>query len=371
MNPDYLSPVIPKNVEKPPDSLLNLRPENESETCCCHILQWIAQILLWVLIVIEVIVIKTSENKNTFWVYPPAAFFLMIYCLYVYRVLCLSPLSKYLRNKNIDDGLYQRMRTYFSTPPEVSFCCECYHKGETQFSDVVQIVTYSEQLKFPYYSGRDVSGLLYLNCNENDIENKKYLKLELSVEVNFADALSYMDYENAKNNFIQRNKNKDAKFCFLELKNIPGLKAYNLVKINESDSCLAHYGFLVIFTLLTFGEIYRLYFDSLCVSQKFKIRKLISTRHNITTLEYKDKYRQLNPRINILKQIYSYDENEYNYVNKDFKYNIPTVDELEKSEQFKDKIPKYEISTGNSYYKPGVIIDNSGYDNSILPLPYT
>ena len=30
MNPDYLSPIIPKNVEKPPDSLLNLRPENES-----------------------------------------------------------------------------------------------------------------------------------------------------------------------------------------------------------------------------------------------------------------------------------------------------------------------------------------------------
>ena len=24
MNPDYLSPIIPKNVEKPPDSLLNL-----------------------------------------------------------------------------------------------------------------------------------------------------------------------------------------------------------------------------------------------------------------------------------------------------------------------------------------------------------
>ena len=178
-----------------------------------------------------------------------------------------------------------------------------------------------------------------------------------------------MDYENEKNIFIERNKNKDSEFDFYELKTIPGMQNLNLIKIGESESCIANCCCFALFTFLTLAEIYKLYFNSICVYQKFKIRKLISTRYNITEQEFEEKYEKLNPQMNLIQQTYFFEPNEYNYLNNDFQVNLPTEEELQNSEQFKDKVPEYEISTGYGNYQPGVIIDKPGYDNSINPAP--
>ena len=378
--PNYYNKTIQPEAEKPPE-MFDQGEQKETKSCCGTVFRWIHQILLWLLIITEIILIITANSKNNFQIFIPLGFLGVLYIAYIIQELCTSPISQYLLNKSTDSGMYQKMRIYFSTPPEIAFSCECYHyetrtetstdsEGNTTTTTVTErVVTYREKLIFPYYSGRDVSGLFYLNCDKDNIRKKKYLKLELLVEVNFADALSCMDYENEKNIFIERNKNKDSEFDFYELKTIPGMQNLNLIKIGESESCIANCCCFALFTFLTLAEIYKLYFNSICVYQKFKIRKLISTRYNITEQEFEEKYEKLNPQMNLIQQTYFFEPNEYNYLNNDFQVNLPTEEELQNSEQFKDKVPEYEISTGYGNYQPGVIIDKPGYDNSINPAP--
>ena len=368
-------PIIQTPNQKPPE-MFDQGEQKESKNCCCSVFHWIHQILLWGLIATEIALILTSNGKDNFYIFPPLGILVFLYISYIFVELCASPVSIYLRNKSSDNGMYEKMRIYFSTPPEVGFYCECYHyesrtvtstdsEGNTTTTTVTErVVTYSEKLDFPYYSGRDVSGLFYLNCDKGIVEKKKYLKLELFVEVNFADPISCMDYEYAKNIFIERNKYKDSYFDFNEIKNIPGMKKLNLIKLGETESCIANCCCFVLFTFLTLAEIYKLYFNSLCVYQKFKIRKLVSTRYDITQPEFEEKYEKLNPQMNLIQRTYFFEPNEYNYLNNNFQVNLPTEEELQNSEQFKSKVPEYEISTGDGQYQPGVIIDKPGFDNA-------
>ena len=379
---NYYNPIISKNETTKPQEMFDQGEQIEKRNKCFMVFQWIHQILLWVLFIFGIIYVIIIDEEYKFAAIPILMVYFMLYINYIILELRFSNILQYLRNKNTDEGIYQKMRMYFSTKPELSFYCECYHyeshtetttdsDGNTTTTTVTEkVITYSETLPFPYYSGRDVSGLFYLNCDKGIVEKKKYLKLELLVEVNFADAISYMDYEYAKNEFVGRNQNKDSHFYFTELKIIPGMKNLNLIKLGESESCLANCCCFVLFTLLTLAEIYKLYFNSICVYQKYKIRKLVSTRYDITQPEFDDKYQKLNPQINLIQHTYFFEPNEYNYLNNDYQANLPTEEELQNSEKYKDKIPEYEISTGDGIYQPGVIIDKpgSGYDNNPSPI---
>ena len=52
-----------------------------------------------------------------------------------------------------------------------------------------------------YKSFRDESGLLALKCGKSKKIRKAYVELEIKLEINFADAISYSDYEKAKSDF--------------------------------------------------------------------------------------------------------------------------------------------------------------------------
>ena len=111
--------------------------------------------------------------------------------------------------------MYDKMGCYFRTPPIIRFHGECYHyetryhtrtdsQGNIEYyTTEVKVVTYTESYDLPYYSERDVSGLFYLNCEEAYVSKKHYIKLELLEEINFADAISYSDYEREKKRFLE------------------------------------------------------------------------------------------------------------------------------------------------------------------------
>ena len=149
-------------------------------------------------------------------------FLVVFYLIYIILEL-FSPTSRFLCNKKSDKIIYEKLRTYFSTPPEIIFECQCYHYPNNNNSDNKwkRIITFNDTYKFPYYSERDVSGLLYLDSNQAKLEKKKYIKLELIEEILFADSVSYLDYENEKDLFWRRNRFRDSFFDFHEIKTIP------------------------------------------------------------------------------------------------------------------------------------------------------
>jgi hypothetical protein len=340
---------------------------SQKENNCCYITGcWIAQIACWASLVASLIIyIGNKDNIGIFGLFG--------FCYIVYLILeFCSPTSRYLCNKSSDKGMYEKMGINFQTPPEIRFHCECYHyvtrhhyrtnkDGKREhYTTREKEVTYRETYNLPYYSERDVSGLFYLNCEKAYVEKKHYIKLELKEEINFADAISYYDYERAKRHFWRRNRFRDVHFDFREERVIPGMEHHNLVKLLPTEPCMVNYCFFLLFTLLTGAEFFRIYVDSFCVYQKFKVRKIVSTRYDLNM----DRYLAFVPQLNLITNQYQYEQNYYNYKNDSYDVQLPTEEELKQAQQYQNKIPDYQVSNNSGGEgQPGVIMDNPGYSS--------
>ena len=294
----------------------------------------------------------------------------VIYLIYLILEFC-SPTSRYLCHKSSDQGMYSKMGRNFRTPPEICFHCECYHYVNVTYytrdknghrhrhTRREKRVSYRENYIFPYYSERDVSGLFYLNCEKAYIEKKHYIKLELKEEINFADAISYYDYDRAKCNFWRRNRFRDVHFNFWETRTIPGMEHHNLVKLTVNEPCMVNFFFFFLFTILTFAEFYVKYVDSFCIYQKFKVRKIVSTRYDLN----QPVYQVYIPQLNLINNQYQYKQEYYNYLNQSYQLQLPSQEELEAAKQYQNKVPDYQVSSFEGGLQSKVVVDNPGYSS--------
>ena len=354
------------NQFNPPEMLDqgDQKEHNFGWKCCCWFFQIVDLLSLLALIIVIIefpkFTIKISIG------------FAIIHIIYI-LVEILSPTGKYICNKNSGQGIYENMGRYFRALPEIIFHGVCYHNEiihytkkdklgiPHQYTKTKKVITYEPEEKMPYYSVRDVSGLFYLNCDKAIAIKKSFIKLKVKEEINFADPISIMDYQNEIDLFYANNRYKDKFFEFSEERKIPGLIHHNLIKMGENEPFLSKYFFFILSTFLALSEFYKLYFNSLCIFQRFKVRKLISTRYDLNQPLYQEKYQPLIPQINLMNKTYDYKPQEYNYLNNDYQLNLPTQEELEKAQMFKDKVPNYQVSSGNGQIHSGVIIDNPNY----------
>jgi len=223
-----------------------------------------------------------------------------------------------------------------------------------------RIVTWKEDCYLPYYSSRDVSGLFQLNKSEGQSKGKSYIKLTLVPEINFADEISYMDYEFFRTDFYNRNRPRDKHMDYCEERKVPGLNEYNFIHISEEEPCGISFCIFVFFSLFLLAEFYKCYFNSFCIDQEFKIRKLISTRYDLNM----DQYQYFIPSINVPSQKYIFEKQNYNYLNNNYQVIKPTNQEIQNAEIYKDKIPKYKCTSYTSFegkIKVGVVQDDPAY----------
>ena len=337
--------------------------------CFC----WFFQIVDWGLLVVLIIVLI----KGLKFVPKVSIAFGIIHLIYILLEI-FSPIGKYLCHKNSGEDMHQNMLRYFKAYPKIEFHGSCYHNeiryytttdklGRVhQHMKTKEITTFKPVYEMPYYSERDVSGHFYLNCDKAIARKKAYIKLKLKEEINFADAISIMDYQNEIDKFYARNRPKDVYFEFTEKRFIPGFINHNLIKLGKNDPFLLNYFFFILSTLLTLSELYKLYFDYLCIFQRFTVRKLISTRYDLNQPIYQAKYQPLIPQINLIYQTFIYQPEDYNYLNNNYKVDLPTQEELERAKKYQDKVPNYQVSSGNGQIHDGVIVDNPNFSSYLL-----
>lgn len=276
------------------------------------------------------------------------------------------------------------MGQLFKSLPEIRFYVECYHY-ETQYyyvrnsrgeqerrSRQVRVVTHRETQFFNYYSVRDISGLLNLNCNIAQIQRKCYIKLELDEEMNFADAISVSDYEREKEEFKERNRYRDDFMDFSEKWSLPGMVHHNLIKIGDYEPCTVNFFWYFIFTLFTLAQIYKWHVSSFCIYQNYKIRKIISTRYNLHSEQYDSQYSKFNPQLNLVTLTIDYEPSYYTYLDTSRTVSLPTKEELENAKMYESKVPRYEIYTeaDGDIQRCGTIKDNpdfQSYNNDQAP----
>ena len=346
-------------------------------------LDWVGlvfQILVWIFLILVIIAGAGSKgskddrenevfgnNDGDIAMY---ILFVIIYIAYLIIEFCSTTCS-YLMNKSTNEAIYDRMQRIFSTHPEILFHCECFHyefiKTREGRNYKERVTTYREDYSLPYYSSRDVSGLFVLNCDKEVVKNKSFIQLELGNEINFADSISYMDYEAVRSDFYMRNRPRDYYMDYSEKRIIPNFTEYNLVRIGNQDTGLINICYFVIATLLTCAELYKCYVDKKCVPQKFQVRKIISTRYDLNDPRFIQQYQPLQPALDLQQQQYTYQPQEYNYLNNDYNPDLPTEEELERAGQYENKVPKYEVdkfANIGENIQIGVVKDDPSYTST-------
>ena len=343
--------------------------------CCFNTFCWILQILVWLFLIFTIVFFVADVSAKI----PVLILFIAFYIAYISLEFC-SMVCKYLCNKTSENGIYNKVSSYYRSYPVFQFYCECYHyetrkrrvtstyKGKKRTKVVTQrvrVTTHRERYDFPYYSERDVSGLFYLDCDRAYISRKKYIELDILSEINFADAISCYDYEVAKDRFWRRNRFRDRCFHFEESRYIPGLQRNNLVSLSGSEPCCVNCCAFVFYTFITFAEIYKIYYYSLTIRQTYRIRKLVSTRYDLN----QPVYEPFIPQLDLISLQYNFQFDDYNYINNNFHLVAPTPQELEKAKPYQSKVPDYKISSGGGKIHAGVIMDDPSYSSYNLNKP--
>ena len=160
-----------------------------------------------------------------------------------------SPIFAFLRNKITEREFINKFGTFVQSLPTFQLKIECYHQTYRQKadykSDYQTVVTHRENVALPYYSCRDISGLFHIG----ETNGKTFIKLKLIEDINFADSISYMDYEDIKNNMRERNKSRDTNMFFDEERHIPGLDESYFILIGDKESCGINMWLFLLFLL--------------------------------------------------------------------------------------------------------------------------
>lgn len=328
-----------------------LSSEEKSSDQCISCWGWTSQIAVWISVIILIAGFFIDDALEVC-----CGIFFICYLIYIITQFC-SPTFKYLCNLHFGNSMYNKMKILFSNYPEIKFHCECYHYEKrrivTRDKDGRETVTYRDEkcvsyidnYILPYYSCKDVSGLFFLNISEAQAKQKFFIKLRLGLEVNFADAISYYDYNYQKEAFWQRNRFRDIYFDFHETRTLKDFKKYNLVQIGEGIPPYVGKCYFALSVFFLYSEFYRRYIDRFCVKQHFKIRKIVSTRYNLLDQQYFDMYQQLTPALNLVLNNFTYTAQETGYTNTDYKCDLPTEEELKQAEQYNSFIPQYQVSS--------------------------
>lgn len=352
--------------------------------------------VLQVLIIVAIILLVVNIFLKFFALATAVYILVIVYVLFLISEFC-STMCSFLCNKTNEIGIKNIMQNLIRTPPVIEFYCECYHyetrivrysppkrggggrrgggggrkSGGTRGGRKrggnhgtrtrrERVVTYRETADMPYYSARDVSGLFELNKSREAAMGKVYVKLELTPEINFADELTYMDYENFRSDFYNRNRPRDQYMTYRETRRVPGLNNFNFVCIREEEPCGVNICLFILFTIIPLTEFYKCYVNSYCLDQQFKIRKLISTRYDLN----QEQYQYFVPSFNLPTQQYAFEPSNYNYINNNYQVHQPTNEEISQAAMYKDKIPKYECvsyTSINDQIKVGVVQDDPAY----------
>lgn len=276
---------------------------------------WLIQIILW----IYLIYIIFSKNINYIII-------IIIYCIYLFINIFMSKWTLLLYNSISLNTLFTKL---FYSPLEISFCV-----NNKNFFDCLNNLDCMDKNKysFPYYSCKDVSGLIVLKTPLKN-KNIKYLHVYIECKIYMFDDISKKDFENQYNNYqkiyidetIKNSSNNIyTKYCYY-------LRDYKfkyhfetLIKLDEKSyiSYFVNVYLFIFFKIICLGKLYEMFiFRYIYKAEKFikrentiNIRKVISTRYKLNTPEISKKYAKLTPCVNFNGKFYFFNKEKSIYV---------------------------------------------------------
>jgi hypothetical protein len=202
--------------------------------------------------------------------------------------------------------------------------------------------------EFEYNYCRDISGLFELNITNEELKKKKhYIMLKINYEIKFADSDTEKVYNSKKKEFKEKIIRERGNIKSIEVvKELKEVKKYYKVKTNEENCCFIDFCLYIIFTILTFAELYKLYINSKIIYVKFFIIKAVSINQNFENLEL---YNSLNPRLKFADQVYSYEQITKKLNHNKRNWNKNEIKNSRKSENKETKESSEEVCSNTKF----------------------
>jgi len=307
--------------------------------------------------IIKYITNETNENAD-FYVFLLSAIFLGVVYIWSLCWLFFSKTKILLNNSNDNNSINNVMDIFFHQKPVIKIICSCYH-FETKITpgsiEVSKIETFNETKELDIFSYIDISGIFRLKET-----NKSLIELELEKEIEFNDAITIYDFQMIKNELYSKNKNKDYCIHIYLDKDIPLMKYFYLIKLwKDKNYCLLQKWIYILCVFLMIDLFYRIYLDIISSKQKFKIRKIVSSRYNVFE---NNKYSQFTPGYSI--QDSQFVENRDNiggvFDKKDLL--LPTEEELKNAQIFNKLIPEYNLNENGDIVNININLFDTRYN---------
>ena len=285
-----------------------------------------------------------------------------IYFIYIILELCFCCKCKIFPSVKSTREISEIMSSWFKASPTIEFFYTIYEYYEEEVTTEyggkkIETDLRAKQVdtkNFNFFSSRDVTGpIIFSN------ENYSYIRFFPIPEIKFADEITYSDYKEEKSNFINSDHIKGDKYEYSEKRTIPGLRgAVYLINVYDSCTCFFTRRVFFIFTLLTFGQIYKLIMKFYIKNCFYRIRKIVSTRYDLS----KDsKYLPFTPKLYFPNNNYTYNLEDFTQSNYEMNINPPTPDELTRSKQYQEYIPNFQLYQRNKRGLTESVIDIQKY----------
>ena len=321
-----------------------------------EIILWILTFGIWAVIVVACV-------KSLLFLILAA----VLYGFYLLFELC-SYLMGILSHQKSPEEINKIVGELFRSIPSINFSCDIYtvdkrtDRDGTEYEDRKYVRSETDELHI--FSSRDVSGTLYFRPGESS-----FVMLNLQSEINFADTISYSDYKEKRDKIKNYTPPFGDESEFHEYITIGDIANEDfLVNIYGGKSCFLSKYTYIFFVILTLGQIYKLILLFVVKRMSFVIKKVISTRYDISG---DSKYIPYNPILIFPSKTFEYDKSDICHIDKSIKVKPPTPEELTKSLKYKDCIPQFEQSHSTN----GTIVEVKNYNqnhanSNISPVNY-
>ena len=282
---------------------------NSPKQFCCDFLSLIFNFSIWIFLIL----IKKDSSNYKGKVNPFSLFSVLL--SYILYLITEFYSSTYISLKNKEDKLInEKMGDIYNTKPTINGELEWYHNEKAgQLSN--KIITHRESFEYTYLHCRDISGNLKLElfCN-----NTYYVILTVVVEVIFEDNSMFSQYNNMKNDLINRNRFRDNYYSLSENIEIKGAEDIRMIKLQEKEAYLIGRCWFIFFTIFSLATLYKIYICIISVYQTVTIKKLISNNNSLINDE---RYNEYNPSLQFLDKTFRYRNNNVNENTNDVLYN--------------------------------------------------
>ena len=143
-----------------------------------------------------------------------------------------------------------------------------------------------------------------------------------------------------KNILYQQYKDYDVHFSIYDDRIIPDFKEFFLVTLDPNNiPCCVSKGLYILFTIFFLGQFYKTYLQSKCFAKNFAIRKLFSTRFDLTNNQ---NYYQMEPGYKFNEKLVVFERKNIGKINENYQLIQPSQDELNNANQYNIYIPNYQ-----------------------------